>query len=187
MGKVQAPRSNAHGLLRPHGSAEQLRWRPGSRDALGPGGISNSKGECVCRSWRPTSHPRVSPSTSSCPPQCTSGQHPPATRLREDQHGEQGILRVKRKPHVFTRQMVTSGPKRDVTCSSSTGGGHSLGHSLSAHPNPHRTVSGSWNPGRVEEACAGSAAGLTAMLTFPRISSGILLASFSTWSREPPS
>lgn len=28
---------------------------------------------------------------------------------------------------------------------------------------------------------------LTAMLTFPRISSGILLASFNTWSREPPS
>lgn len=32
-----------------------------------------------------------------------------------------------------------------------------------------------------------SACTLTAMLTFPRISSGILLASFSTWSREPPS
>ena len=28
---------------------------------------------------------------------------------------------------------------------------------------------------------------LTAMLTLPRISSGILLASFNTWSREPPS
>ena len=27
----------------------------------------------------------------------------------------------------------------------------------------------------------------TAMLTLPRISSGILLASFNTWSREPPS
>lgn len=28
---------------------------------------------------------------------------------------------------------------------------------------------------------------LTAMLTFPKISSGIRLASFSTWSSEPPS
>jgi hypothetical protein len=28
---------------------------------------------------------------------------------------------------------------------------------------------------------------LTAMLTLPRISSGILLASFNTWSSEPPS
>lgn len=42
-------------------------------------------------------------------------------------------------------------------------------------------------PTRAAAAGPASARTLTAMLTFPRISSGILLASFSTWSREPPS